>query len=60
MKWLEEDLSGVRIYEKIQEKGVKAGYSTVKDYIAQIKREKKHLYGCMLSRERKDMLILVI
>jgi len=38
MKWLEEDLSGVRIHEKLNEEGVKAGYSTVKDYISQIKR----------------------
>ena len=41
MKWLEEDLSGVRIHEKIQEKGVRAGYSTVKDYLAQIKKREK-------------------
>jgi len=33
MEWLEEDLSGVRIHEKIQEEGARAGYSTVKDYI---------------------------
>ena len=38
MKWLEEDLSGVRIHEKLREEGVKAGYSTVKEYIAQIKK----------------------
>ena len=31
LQWLEEDLSGVRIHEKIQQKGVQAGYSTVKD-----------------------------
>lgn len=38
LEWLEEKLSGVRIHEKIQEEGVKVGYSTVKDYICQIKR----------------------
>ena len=35
---LEDNLSGVRIHEKIQEKEVKIGYSTVKDYICQIKK----------------------
>ena len=40
MKWLGEDLSGVRIHEKLREEGVKAGYSKVKDYICKImKRE---------------------
>jgi transposase len=38
MEWLEENLSGVRMHEKMQEEGVKVGYSTVKDYISQIKR----------------------
>lgn len=38
MKWLEDNLSGVRIHEKIQEEGVRIGYSTVKEYIAQIKK----------------------
>jgi transposase len=38
MKWLEEDLSGVRMHEKLREEGVKAGYSTVKDYVCQIKK----------------------
>jgi transposase len=33
LKWIEEDLSGVRIHEKIQQKGVKVGYTTVKDYL---------------------------
>ena len=41
MKWLEEDLSEVRIHEKLTEEGVKAGYSTVKDYISQIKKREK-------------------
>jgi len=38
LEWLEENLSGVRIHEKMQEEGVKVGYSTVKDYICQIKK----------------------
>ena len=38
LEWLEENLSGVRIHEKMQAEGVKVGYSTVKDYICQIKR----------------------
>jgi len=38
MKWLEEDLSGVRIHEKLREEGVIAGYSTIKDYICKIKK----------------------
>ena len=38
LEWLEENLSGVRIHEKMQEEGVKIGYSTVKDYICQIKK----------------------
>jgi len=38
LEWLEDNLSGVRIHEKMQEKGVKVGYSTVKDYICKIKR----------------------
>jgi len=38
MKYLEEDLSAVRIHEKLLEEGVKAGYSTVKDYIGSIKK----------------------
>jgi len=38
IKWSEEDLSGVRIHEKLREEGVKIGYSTVKDYICKIKK----------------------
>ncbi|MGB2783535.1 MAG: IS21 family transposase [Atribacterota bacterium] len=38
MKWLEDNLSGVRIHEKMKEEGVKVGYSTVKDYICKIKK----------------------
>ena len=41
LKWIEEDLSGVRIHEKIQQKGVKVGYTTVKDYLALIKKKDK-------------------
>ena len=41
LEWLEEDISGVRIHEKLTEEGVKAGYSTVKDYISQIKKREK-------------------
>lgn len=41
MKWLEEDLSEVRIHEKLREEGVKAEYSTGKEYIAQIKKREK-------------------
>ena len=40
MEWIEEELTGVRIFEKLQKQGLKAGYSTVKDYLAQIKRRK--------------------
>jgi len=39
LKWVEEDLTGVRIHEKIQQKGVKVGYSTVKDYLTLIKKK---------------------
>jgi len=41
MKWLEEDLSGIRIHEKMQEEGIKVGYSTVKNYICKIKKRDK-------------------
>ena len=37
MEWIEEGLTGVRIFEKLQKQDLKAGYSTVKDYLAQIK-----------------------
>ena len=36
IKWLEDNLSGVRDTRKIQEEGVRVGYSTVKEYICQI------------------------
>jgi transposase len=41
LQWIEEDLSGVRIHEKIQQKGVQVGYSTVKDYLTLIKKKEK-------------------
>ena len=41
LKWIEDGLTGVRIHEKIQQKGVKVGYSTVKDYLTLIKKKEK-------------------
>jgi len=41
MEWIEEGLTGVRIFEKLQKQGLRARYSTVKDYLAQIKRREK-------------------
>jgi len=41
LKWIEEGLTGVRIHEKIEQKGVKVGYSTVKDYLSHIKKREK-------------------
>lgn len=39
LEWLEkENLNGLRVYEKLQGEGVKVGYSTVKNYIARIKK----------------------
>ena len=38
IKWMEEGLTAVRMHEKLQGMGVKIGYSTVKDYVADIKR----------------------
>ena len=40
LEWLEDNLSGVRMHEKMQEEGIKIGYSTVKDYTYQIKKKK--------------------
>jgi hypothetical protein len=58
MKWLEEDLSGVRIHEKLREEGVKLGYSTVKDYICKIKkRENIFIRMHTAKRERPGSLI---
>ncbi len=38
LKWIEEGLTGVRIHEKIEQKGVQIGYSTAKVYIVLIKK----------------------
>lgn len=38
IQWMEEGLTGVRIHEELQGMGVKVGYSTVKGYVADIKR----------------------
>ncbi len=57
MKWLEDNLSGVRIHEKMQEEGIKIGYSTVKDYICTIKKEIISLSVCIPFPERKPRLI---
>ena len=43
IKWMEEDLTGVRIHEELQEMGVKVGYSTVKDYLYSSFRFGKHV-----------------
>jgi hypothetical protein len=46
MEWIEEGLTGVSIFKKLQKQGLKAGNSTVKDYLAQIKIcEKNKLKG---------------
>ena len=37
VNWLENNISGVRIFEKLRSLGVKASYSTVRNYIAQFK-----------------------
>jgi len=49
MKWLEDNLSGVRINEKIQEEGIKVGYSTVKDYICTIKKRDNIFIRCHIN-----------
>ncbi len=46
MKWLEDNLSGVRIHEKMQEEEINVGYSIVKDYICKIKR-RDNIFICM-------------
>ncbi len=38
LDWIERDLSGVRIYEKLKELGVKVSYATIKRYISGIKK----------------------
>jgi len=55
IEWLEENLSGVRIHEKLTEEGVKAGYSTIKDYIVQITPLEKR----KISEEIKDIINLI-
>lgn len=37
-QYLEEGLSGLRIYEELQKTGLKLGYSTIKDYLAKIRK----------------------
>ena len=41
MKWIEESLTGVRIFEKLQAMGVKISYSAVKRYIRDIKQREE-------------------
>jgi len=41
IEWIKEWLTKVRIFEKLQKQDLKAGYSTVKDYITQIKIREK-------------------
>lgn len=38
LEYLEKDLTGKRIYEELCSRGIKTSYSTVKDYIATIKK----------------------
>jgi len=38
IQWMQEGLTAVRMHEELQGIGVKAGYSTVKDYVADIRR----------------------
>lgn len=38
IKWIEQDLTAVRIHEEILRLGVKVGYSTIKDYVAKVRR----------------------
>lgn len=39
IQWLEEGLSKLRIYEKLQEQGIQAGYSTVTEYCGLIHKQ---------------------
>jgi len=41
LKWLEESLTGIRIYESLREMGVAAGRSTVTDYVRKIRQRDK-------------------
>jgi transposase len=38
MEWIEQDLSAVRMHEELDVIGVNVGYTTVKDYVASIKK----------------------
>ncbi len=38
LEWLENGLSGVRIFEKLKSKGMPVGYSTVKNYLSDIRK----------------------
>ena len=38
LELMEQDLSGIRIHEKLKETGLKIGYSTVKNYLSGIKK----------------------
>lgn len=38
LPWIEQGLSGLRIHQELEAKGIKIGYTTVKDYIANTKR----------------------
>lgn len=59
LQWLEKDFTGVRIYEKIQQKGVKVGYSTstVKDYLTLIRKKDKVFYVFTPYRQRRHRWI---
>ena len=57
IKYLEENLSAVRIHEKLQEEGIKVGYSTVKDYIGSIKKRDNIFIRIQPFPERKLKLI---
>lgn len=41
LEWLENDLSGVRIFEELRARGVCVGYSTVKDYLSDIRKREE-------------------
>lgn len=41
LKWLEEGLSGLRIHEELEAKGIKVSYTTVKDFVSDTKRKSK-------------------
>lgn len=53
MKWMEEDLTAVRIHEKLLEMGVKVGYSTVTDYRADI-RGRKNIFIRMHTKPGEE------